>query len=95
MTNDGSMKITGRIIARAWADEDYKARLLADPATVMEAEGLAVPTGIAIKVVEDTATVQTLVLPARPIDLSDDDLGEVAGGRPSGKDTWAYTRPLF
>ncbi|MEA1648114.1 NHLP leader peptide family RiPP precursor [Nitrospirillum sp. BR 11164] len=80
MTNEENLKITGRIIAKAWADEGYKARLLADPAAVLTAEGLDLPAGTTFRVVEDTATVQTLVLPARPADLSDDDLDRAAGG---------------
>ncbi|TWB15510.1 putative ribosomally synthesized peptide [Nitrospirillum amazonense] len=80
MTNEENLKITGRIIAKAWADEGYKARLLADPAAVLTAEGLDLPTGTTFRVVEDSATVQTLVLPARPADMSDDDLDRAAGG---------------
>ncbi|MEC4593960.1 MULTISPECIES: NHLP leader peptide family RiPP precursor [Nitrospirillum] len=82
MTDEDTQKITGRIIAKVWADETYKARLLADPAAVLTAEGLDLPEGVTFRVVQDAAGIQTLVLPARPADLSDDDLGEVAGGRP-------------
>ncbi|MEC4593962.1 MULTISPECIES: NHLP leader peptide family RiPP precursor [Nitrospirillum] len=80
MTNEENLKITGKIIAKAWADEGYKARLLANPAAVLTAEGVDLPAGITFRVVEDTAAVQTLVLPARPADLSDDDLDRAAGG---------------
>ncbi|MEA1671872.1 NHLP leader peptide family RiPP precursor [Nitrospirillum sp. BR 11163] len=80
MTNEENLKITGKIIAKAWADEGYKARLLADPAAVLAAEGVDLPAGVTFKVVEDTAAVQTLVLPARPADMSDDDLDTAAGG---------------
>ena len=31
-----------KIVAKAWADEDYKQRLLADPASVMKDEGMEV-----------------------------------------------------
>ncbi|MFV3127225.1 NHLP leader peptide family RiPP precursor [Niveispirillum sp. KHB5.9] len=78
--NEESAKITGRIIAKAWADEGFKARLLADPTAVLKAEGLAIPAGIVVSVVEDTSSLRTLVLPARPTDLSDDDLDTAAGG---------------
>jgi hypothetical protein len=35
---------------------------------------------VTFTVVEDTATMKTLVLPAQPSDLSDDDLDQVSGG---------------
>ncbi|MEA1648111.1 NHLP leader peptide family RiPP precursor [Nitrospirillum sp. BR 11164] len=80
MTNEETAKITGKVIAKAWADEGFKAKLLADPATVLKAEGLELPAGVTFKVIEDSAAVQTLVLPPRPADLSDEDLGAVSGG---------------
>ncbi|MEC4593957.1 MULTISPECIES: NHLP leader peptide family RiPP precursor [Nitrospirillum] len=80
MSAEENLKITGRVIAKAWADDGFKARLLADPAAILKAEGLALPAGVTFKVVEDSATVQTLVLPARPTDLSDEDLDRAAGG---------------
>ncbi|MEA1672136.1 NHLP leader peptide family RiPP precursor [Nitrospirillum sp. BR 11163] len=80
MTNEEKQKTTSRIIAKAWADDAFKARLLADPIAVLRAEGVEVPAGITFKVVEDSATVQTLVLPPKPADLSDEDLDKVAGG---------------
>ncbi|TWB15513.1 putative ribosomally synthesized peptide [Nitrospirillum amazonense] len=82
MMKEDTAKIAGKIIAKAWADDAFKARLLADPAAVLTAEGVEVPAGITFRVVEDTAVTQTLVLPARPTEMSDADLGGVAGGRP-------------
>ncbi|MEC4593959.1 MULTISPECIES: NHLP leader peptide family RiPP precursor [Nitrospirillum] len=72
----------GRVVAKAWADAAFKARLLADPAGTLAAEGVVVPPGVRLTLVEDSATIQTLVLPARPADLSDDDLAGIAGGTP-------------
>ncbi|MEA1671877.1 NHLP leader peptide family RiPP precursor [Nitrospirillum sp. BR 11163] len=80
MNGQENQKITSRVIAKAWADEGYKTKLLADPAAILKAEGLDLPAGITFKVVEDTATVQTLVLPARPAEMSDEDLDRAAGG---------------
>jgi len=70
----------GRIIARCWADAAFKSRLLADPMGVLQAEGMPVPPGVQLKVVEDTAQCMHWILPARPADLSDDVLAQVAGG---------------
>jgi hypothetical protein len=53
-------------VAKAWADEDYKQRLISDPATVFKKEGLAVPEGMKIKVVENTHEVFHMILPESP-----------------------------
>ena len=70
-----------QIIAKCWADEGFKQKLLADPAAVLKAEGVALHDGRSIKVLENTDKVFHLVIPSKPTDLSDDDLDKVAGGR--------------
>ncbi|MDG3439615.1 NHLP leader peptide family RiPP precursor [Nitrospirillum amazonense] len=80
MLNEENAKVGGRIIAKAWTDEGFKARLLADPAAVLKAEGVEVPAGVTLNVVENSGTAYTLVLPARPTDLSDEDLDSTAAG---------------
>jgi hypothetical protein len=79
MTNDEQAKTYGKIVARTWADEGFKARLMADPAAVLAAEGFDLPQGVSFKVVEDTDKLITIVLPTRPTDLSDEMLEGVAG----------------
>ncbi|MBF0333312.1 MAG: NHLP leader peptide family RiPP precursor [Alphaproteobacteria bacterium] len=70
-----------RIIAKAWADEAFKARLIADPAATLLAEGVAVPTNVTLKVVENTDTVVHIVLPPKPTDeLSAEALDGISGG---------------
>lgn len=44
-----------KIIARAWIDDAFKKQLVADPAAVLRAAGLAVPTGAEV-VVDEGAT---------------------------------------
>jgi len=80
MTQEDLNKGLSKVIAKAWADEAFKARLLADPAATLAAEGLASPAGLTVRVVENTDTVFNLVLPPKPQDLSDADLDQVAGG---------------
>jgi hypothetical protein len=57
-----------KIVAKAWADEDYKQRLMEDPAEVLSEEGMAVPEGVEIKVVEATDKQAWMVLPPKPED---------------------------
>jgi hypothetical protein len=72
-----------QIVAAAWADEELKARLLADPRAVVIEYGMDLPDGIELVVTEDvdadrfedTNTVRYLVLPPSPAgDLTDEDL---------------------
>jgi hypothetical protein len=46
-------KAWGRVVARAWEDESFKARLLAAPAAVLKDYGFEVPANIRIRVVEN------------------------------------------
>ena len=55
-----------KIVAKAWADEDYKRRLLDDPGAVLSEEGMKVPEGLQISVVEATEKQAWLVLPPKP-----------------------------
>ena len=54
------------LVARAWADPAFKAKLLADPAAVLKENGLQVPAGITIKVVENSPKVLHLTIPVPP-----------------------------
>ncbi len=75
-----------KVVAKAWSDPEYKARLKADPKAVLAEAGVDVKKGIEIKVHEDTDTTKHVVLPASPAEetLSEQDLEQVAGGASSG-----------
>jgi hypothetical protein len=74
-------KTWGQIVAKAWQDESFKRRLLADPAAVLKEHGVAIPAGVQVRVVENTDRVQHLTLPHKPSgELADADLQKVAGG---------------
>jgi len=45
--------------------------LLADPAAVAKEEGVPIPAGLTLKVVEDAPGTRTLVLPAPPTGVHD------------------------
>ena len=68
------------IITKCWADPDFKQRLIAEPAETLRAEGVAVPDGVEVTVVEDTASEFTFVIPCECTELSDDILDLVSGG---------------
>jgi len=75
----------GQLIAKAWSDEGFKAKLLSDPKAAMKEVGMDVPEGVDIEVVESTQEKVYLVIPAKPVgELSDEDLDKVAGGRFAG-----------
>jgi hypothetical protein len=53
-----------RVINKCWHDKEFKRRLVADPAKILEAEGIFLPEGVAVRVIADTENVMHLVLPA-------------------------------
>ena len=55
-----------RIIARAWADEEFKRALVADPRKALASQGFEIPEGVTLNVVENSDQVINLVLPKRP-----------------------------
>jgi hypothetical protein len=58
-----------KLVAKAWADPDWKARLLADPVTVMREEGFSLPEGVKIRLVEELPGTRSFSLPLPPDDL--------------------------
>ena len=69
-----------RLVEKAAGDEEFRARLLADPTRVVERElGLTIPDGFSIKVHEDRGDTSHLVLPP-PAWLAEADMETAAGG---------------
>lgn len=56
----------GQVVARAWSDVAFKAKLLADPAAALAKVGVEVPAGVTVTVVENTPESVHLVLPSPP-----------------------------
>jgi hypothetical protein len=52
-----------RVINKSWDDPEFKRRLLADPVNVLRAEGVNLPEGLRVRVIEDTEKLLHLVLP--------------------------------
>jgi hypothetical protein len=80
MNQEEQAKKISQLIAKCWADEGFKRKVLADPAATLRAEGLELPAGLSYVAHENTDKVLHLVIPARPTVLSDGDLNEVVGG---------------
>ena len=70
-----------KVVARAWGDEAFKAKLMSDPHAALAEHGVEVRAGVTVKVVENTEDRLHLVLPPAPEgELSEQDLEKVAGG---------------
>jgi hypothetical protein len=68
------------VIARAWSDRAFKARLLADPRAALEEADAPVPN-VTVNAVENTDKLTHLNLPPRPAEtrLSHEGLEKAAG----------------
>jgi Nitrile hydratase, alpha chain len=75
-------KKLGHVLIKALQDEAFKRRLVADPRAVLQEEGVPLPEGKTVRVVEDTPQSVHVILPRKPAaeELSEDQLGQVAGG---------------
>jgi hypothetical protein len=74
-------RLYGQIVARAWVDDDFKARFLGDPTAVMREAGMSVPAGTEVRALENTDHVLHVVVPPRPDgEVSEEELTAAAGG---------------
>ncbi len=74
----GEMK--AQITVKAAEDGDFRAKLIADPKSVISAEfDLQIPAGFDVVVHEDDSTTAHLVLPISD-SLTEEELAQVAGG---------------
>ena len=66
MNREEQAKKIQKIIAKAWADDAFKQRLLSKPSETLREKGIEVPSEVEIRVVESTSNVYYVVLPPRP-----------------------------
>ena len=70
------------IIAKAWSDPAFKAKVLADPHAALKELGVAVAAGKTVKVVENADRHLHLVLPPKPAGpLSADEADRLSADR--------------
>jgi hypothetical protein len=65
-----------KIVAKAWADDAYKQKLLSEPAAVLREAGADVPAGVTFKVLEAQPNENWLILPPKPADEVLAEMGE-------------------
>ena len=74
-----------QVVARAIKDVEFRQALLSNPKAALEkAYNIHLPNILTIRVLEDTPTTLTIVLPPKEIqvqELSDSELEAIAGGR--------------
>jgi len=66
-TREEQGKKYAKLVAKAWSDESFKEKLLTDSRAVLEGEGIIVPPGVDVKVVEQTDTQLFMVIPIKPL----------------------------
>ncbi len=88
MTNEEQGKKMGLIITKAWTDEAFKQRLLTDATAVLKEEGVTVPEGVKVKVVENNEKLFHFVIPHKETvkELNETELSNlfVGGSAPTG-----------
>jgi hypothetical protein len=66
MNQEEQGKKISQLVAKCWADEGFKQKVLADPAATLRAEGVELPPGRSYVAHENTDKVVHLVIPAKP-----------------------------
>ena len=79
---DGFQKAYGKVVARAWADPEFKALLLRDARAALSTVGIEYPADIEVIVRENNPREMNLVLPPQPAEgeISEEDIDKIADG---------------
>jgi hypothetical protein len=77
-------KKLGQMIAKAWTDDAFKQKLLADTGSALKEEGVELPGGLELRVMQNTENLLFIGLPTSSSQqLTEAELGDVAGGEPA------------
>jgi hypothetical protein len=85
-----------QLAQRAATDQELKRRLLADPAPVLEAEGIDIPAGSRIQMAENNGRLQCFIdsplkaSAAAAGELSGDQMANIVGGTDAPKETVTF-----
>ena len=63
-------KTYGKLVAKAWTDANFKAKLLADTKTVFRDHDIEVPDGLEVCIVEDSKKKKYFILPPGPLNVT-------------------------
>jgi hypothetical protein len=66
MNAEQRAKQWAEIVGKAWQDAKFRRRLLDHPQTIMQEQGLSLPAGVELRVVENSPQAVYLTLPADP-----------------------------
>ena len=80
MNQDLQNDIIAIILTKCREDESFKQQLLNDPAATLKTEGVEIPFGYTVRIMENTEDTFHFVIPNRSTDLPDDLLERLAGG---------------
>ena len=85
MNGTALLESPDRVIAKAWADEDFKAALMADPRAALKSQGIEFPDDVVLNVLENSEKVINFVLPKMPdMDLVGESLDQSGGAARCG-----------
>ncbi len=60
----------GKLVAKAWADADFKEKLLTDTRTVFRNHGIQIPDDIEVSIVENSERKRHFILPCGPLNFT-------------------------
>jgi hypothetical protein len=67
------------LIAKAMVDEKFAARLISNPESTMREEGIALPNGVKVMVVQENVSESVIIIPKQAnVAITDDDLDATA-----------------
>ncbi|MBV8547326.1 MAG: nitrile hydratase subunit alpha [Acidobacteria bacterium] len=72
-----TMDQVAKVITKAATDPAFRNQLLTSAATALQSQGITVPAGTSLQVLENSGTLVNLVIPAKPANLSGDAAQEV------------------
>jgi len=82
MDHAANQRNHAKLLAKAWTDPAFRARLIADPNKTVGEMGVKMPPGKTLHIIENTDSDVYMVLPRAPAgtELSDEALDQAVGG---------------